>query len=112
MKKSAISFLLLSLALTTTAATNKAAPKAPPETKSTLDASLLKGMAWREVGPYRGGRADSVEGIVGDRNTYYFGSCGGGVRQSSDGRQTWKAVIDGFFGGSIATVALAPPAPA
>ena len=24
------------------------------------DASILKGMQWREVGPYRGGRADAV----------------------------------------------------
>jgi photosystem II stability/assembly factor-like uncharacterized protein len=111
MKQSALVLTLL-LALTTTAA-NKPAPKtAPPEAKPSLDASMLKGMAWREVGPYRGGRADSVEGIVGDRNTYYFGSCGGGVWKSTDGGQNWKAVSDGFFGGSIGAVAVAPSDPA
>ena len=114
MKKSAITILLLSIALTAAATTTKPpSPKAaPPDTKPSLDASLLKGMAWREVGPYRGGRADSVEGIVGDRNTYYFGSCGGGVWKSTDGGQTWKAVSDGFFGGSIGAVAVAPSDPA
>src|SRR5580765_845855 len=111
MKTSACSVFLLSLTFTLTAAT-KPAPKAPPaETKSTLDASMLKGMQWREVGPYRGGRADGVEGVVGDRNTYYFASSGGGVWKSSDGGQSWKPVSDGYFGGSIGAVTVAPSDP-
>ncbi len=76
------------------------------------DVSILKNLAWREVGPYRGGRADGVVGIAGDRNTYYFASCGGGVWKTVDGGQTWKAVSDGFFGGSIGAVAVAPSDPA
>src|SRR5258708_6380654 len=72
---------------------------------------MLKGMQWREVGPYRGGRADAVEGIAGDRNTYYFGSSGGGVWKTSDGGQSWKPVSDGFFGGSIGAVTVAPSDP-
>src|SRR5260221_9173022 len=110
MKQSALVLTLL-LALTTAAATKPAPKTAPADAKTSLDASMLKGMAWREVGPYRGGRADSVEGIVGDRNTYYFGSCGGGVWKSSDGGQNWKAVSDGFFGGSIGAVAVASSDP-
>lgn len=76
------------------------------------DASLLKGMQWREVGPYRGGRADAVVGIADQPETYYFGSTGGGVWKTVDGGQTWKSVSDGFFGGSIGAVAVAPSDPA
>jgi photosystem II stability/assembly factor-like uncharacterized protein len=87
-------------------------PLTPPPDKPALDASIFKALKWREVGPYRGGRADAVEGIAGDRATYYFGSCGGGVWKTTDAGQTWKAVSDGFFGGSIGAVAVAPSDPA
>ena len=73
------------------------------------DVSILKSLAWREVGPYRGGRADAVAGIAGQRDVYYHGSCGGGVWKTTDGGQTWKPVSDGFFGGSIGAVDVAPP---
>ncbi|HEX3110318.1 MAG TPA: glycosyl hydrolase, partial [Thermoanaerobaculia bacterium] len=79
---------------------------------ATPDASMLKGMQWREVGPYRGGRADAVAGIADQPETYYFGSTGGGVWKTTDGGQTWKSVSDGFFGGSIGAVAVAPSDPA
>ncbi len=74
--------------------------------------SILKNLAWREVGPFRGGRADTVVGIAGQRDVYYFGACGGGVWKTIDGGQTWKAVSDGFFGGAIGAVAVAPSDPA
>src|SRR5437660_10963014 len=81
---------------------------AVPSFAATPDVSILKNLAWREVGPFRGGRADAVVGIAADRDTYYFGSCGGGVWKTTDGGQTWRAVSDGFFGGSIGAVAVAP----
>ncbi|HEX9161767.1 MAG TPA: hypothetical protein VF980_08685, partial [Thermoanaerobaculia bacterium] len=52
------------------------------------DVSLLKNLQWREVGPYRGGRADAVAGLADQPNVYYFGSCGGGVWKTTDGGQT------------------------
>jgi photosystem II stability/assembly factor-like uncharacterized protein len=79
---------------------------------ATPDASLLKNLSWREVGPYRGGRADAVAGIPDQPETYYFGSTGGGVWKTTDGGQTWRSVSDGFFGGSIGAVAVAPSDPA
>lgn len=75
-----------------------AAPAVPPE--------LFSSMAWREVGPYRGGRSAAVTGLPGDRNTYYFGSCGGGVWKTTDAGLSWKNVSDGTFGGSIGAVAV------
>jgi photosystem II stability/assembly factor-like uncharacterized protein len=75
------------------------------------DAAILKNLQWREVGPYRGGRADAVEGIANQPNVYYFGATGGGVWKTTDGGQTWKPVSDGFFGGAIGAVAVAPSDP-
>ncbi|MEC7583089.1 MAG: glycosyl hydrolase [Planctomycetota bacterium] len=72
---------------------------------------LLEGCDWREIGPFRGGRSAAVTGIVGDDNTYYFGACGGGVWKTVDAGETWKNVSDGFFGGSVGAVAVAPSQP-
>jgi photosystem II stability/assembly factor-like uncharacterized protein/DNA-binding FrmR family transcriptional regulator len=66
----------------------------------------LEGLEWREIGPWRGGRSAAVAGIPQDRETYYFGSTGGGVWQTRDGGAHWKNVSDGFFGGSIGAVAV------
>src|SRR5438093_13660120 len=76
------------------------------------DVSILKNLQWREVGPYRGGRADAVEGVAGQPDVYYFASTGGGVWKTTDGGQSWKPVSDGFFGGSIGAIAVAPSDPA
>jgi len=69
-------------------------------------------MKWREVGPYRGGRSSAVEGIANQPDVYYFGSSGGGVWKTTDGGRTWNPVSDGFFGGSVGAVAVAPSDPA
>lgn len=103
--------LLVLFALTFTLTASAASKPQPSKAAPALDASQLKSMSWREVGPYRGGRADAVEGIVGDRETYYFGSTGGGVWKTADGGQTWKNVSDGFFGGTIGAIAVAPSDP-
>ena len=78
---------------------------------ATPDVSVLKNLQYREVGPYRGGRADAVEGIPNDPSVYYFGSTGGGVWKTTDGGQTWKPASDGYFGGTIGAIAVAPSDP-
>ena len=80
-------------------------PRDPP---GPVPVTLLESCDWRLIGPFRGGRVSSVTGIVGDRDTYYFGSCGGGVWKTTDGGGSWKCVSDGFFGGSMGAVAVAP----
>ncbi len=77
-----------------------------PLAAGSLDDALFKGLAWREVGPYRGGRSAAVTGIPGDPQTYYFGSTGGGVWKTEDGGTSWENVSDGSFGGSIGSVAV------
>ncbi|MFK8031300.1 MAG: WD40/YVTN/BNR-like repeat-containing protein [Gammaproteobacteria bacterium] len=68
--------------------------------------SELRALEWREVGPYRGGRSAAVTGIPGDEQTYYMGTTGGGVWKTLDAGQSWQNVSDGYFGGSIGSVAV------
>src|ERR1700724_115507 len=43
------------------------------------EAPRFKGMKYRVIGPFRGGRSLTASGIAGDPTTYYFGATGGGV---------------------------------
>lgn len=71
-----------------------------------FDEELFKGLKWREVGPYRGGRSAAVAGIVGQPNVYYFGATGGGVWKTMNGGTSWANISDKYFGGSIGAVAV------
>ncbi|MBA2249752.1 MAG: glycosyl hydrolase [Chitinophagaceae bacterium] len=72
------------------------------------DSILLSKMKYRLVGPFRGGRSGAVAGDYRQKNTFYFGSTGGGVWKTIDGGSNWKNVSDKYFGGSIGAVAVAP----
>ena len=63
---------------------------------------------WREVGPYRGGRSCAVTGVVGKPNLFYFGATGGGIWKTVDGGRSWSNISDGFFGGSVGSITVAP----
>ncbi|HEX9983087.1 MAG TPA: glycosyl hydrolase [Thermoanaerobaculia bacterium] len=104
-----LSAAVLVLALLVSTPVLAAAPPAP--VSATANVSLLDRLSWREVGPFRGGRADAVEGIAGQPNVYYFGSTGGGVWKTTDAGQTWVPVSDGYFGGSVGAIAVAPNDP-
>lgn len=84
----------------------KASAEAPVDTAPAIPESAFQALAWREVGPYRGGRSAAVTGVRGQRDVYYFGSTGGGVWKTKDAGQSWANVSDGFFGGSIGAVAV------
>ncbi|MGA8489108.1 MAG: hypothetical protein WB711_01715 [Terriglobales bacterium] len=71
----------------------------------------FKGMKYRLVGPFRGGRSLTASGVAGDPNTYYFGSTGGGVWKSTDGAMTWTSVFDKETVSSIGSLAVAPSDP-
>jgi photosystem II stability/assembly factor-like uncharacterized protein len=68
----------------------------------------FKGMKYRLVGPFRGGRSLTAAGIPGDPTTYYFGATGGGVWKSTDGAMTWSSVFDKEGSGAIGSIAVAP----
>ena len=49
-----------------------------------------------------------MTGVPGKPNLFYFGSTGGGVWKTLDGGRTWSNISDGYFGGSIGAVSVAP----
>ncbi len=81
-------------------------PRLAAQPTVSLDETLTQALEYRIVGPFRGGRSAAVSGVVGDRNTYYFGATGGGVWKSDDAGGSWRNISDGFFGGSIGAVAV------
>jgi photosystem II stability/assembly factor-like uncharacterized protein len=84
------------------AASDSAASEAPkPEEKA------FKGMRYRLIGPFRGGRSLTAAGIPGDPTTYYFGATGGGVWKSTDGAMTWSSVFDKEGTSAIGSIAVA-----
>src|SRR2546423_7108832 len=68
----------------------------PPRRTATAAVSL-DGLEWRQLGPFRGGRVEAVAGDPRERNTFYFGSGGGGVWETTHGGVDWRQVGDGFF---------------
>ena len=78
------------------------------EAQSQPDAAFLKSFNYRSIGPFRGGRSAAVEGIRGNPTTFYMGATGGGVWRTEDGGSNWQNISDGFFGGSIGAVTVAP----
>ncbi|HEY6945165.1 MAG TPA: hypothetical protein VI431_08490, partial [Candidatus Acidoferrum sp.] len=77
----------------------------------TLDEKALKGMKWRQIGPFRGGRALAVAGVAGDPDTYYFGAVAGGVWKTQNGGLTWTPMTDKTGIMSIGAIAVAPSDP-
>lgn len=72
---------------------------------------LYKGVKWRLVGPFRGGRSGTAVGVPGQPNLYYMGTAGGGVWRTQDGGNSWSCISDGYFGGSIGAVAVSESDP-
>lgn len=90
-------FALLSLALWT-----------PVRANAQVDEKLLRGMQYRLIGPFRGGRVLTVAGIPGDPQTYYFGAASGGVWKSVDAGAHWSSLFDKETTSSIGSIAVAP----
>ena len=74
---------------------------------SQVDTTLIGGMKWRQIGPFRGGRVLAVAGVPGDPNTYYFGAVAGGIFKSTNGGMTWVPTFDHQNVSSIGAIAVA-----
>lgn len=73
---------------------------------------LYEGVKWRCIGPFRGGRSVCASGMVGDPQTYFMGTTGGGLWKTGDAGQHWENVSDGFFKtGSVGAVAVSESSP-
>src|SRR3954465_5584397 len=79
------------------------------------DTTLFAAMQWRNIGPFRGGRADAVAGVTSQPNTYYVGYTGGGVWKTENAGPSWKVISDGPSGagmnGSIGAIAVSESDP-
>ncbi|WP_301920755.1 hypothetical protein, partial [Ferruginibacter sp.] len=49
------------------------------------DSILFGKVKYRQIGPFRGGRSGTVAGSYKNKNTFFFGSAGGGVWKTTDG---------------------------
>ena len=87
--------------------TAAATPASSVQSASTPEDKLFKGMQYRMIGPFRGGRSLTAAGIPDDPTTYYFGATGGGVWKSTDGAMTWSPVFDKEGSSSIGSLAVA-----
>ena len=63
-------------------------------------------ITWRNIGPFRGGRSAAVTGVSGKSNLFYMGSTGGGIWKTTDAGNSWSNISDGFFGGSVGSIAV------
>src|SRR2546426_4921398 len=83
-------------------------PSASPTPTPQIDPKLFSGMQWRQVGPFRGGRALAIEGVPGEPNTWYFGAVAGGAWKTVDGGAKWTPLFDKQDISSIGAIAVAP----
>ncbi|MBL4602418.1 MAG: hypothetical protein JKY84_06725, partial [Emcibacteraceae bacterium] len=78
----------------------------------TVNPSLFSNKEYRQIGPWRGGRATTISGVKGDIFTYYMGAAGGGVWKTTNGGTTWKNISDKDFNvGTIGAVAVSESDP-
>ena len=72
----------------------------------------LEPLKYRNIGPFRGGRANAGTGVIGDPMTYYMGTTGGGVWKTSDAGQHWDNISDGYFKyGSVGAISVSESNP-
>jgi len=85
---------------------------AAPAQENKYAPSLLKGMQWRSIGPYRGGRSTAVAGVTSQPNVFYFGATGGGVWRTNDGGINWQPVADEYLKtGSVGAIGVSESDP-
>jgi photosystem II stability/assembly factor-like uncharacterized protein len=74
--------------------TEPTATAAAPAAEEKKPEDRWKGLTWRSIGPYRGGRVLAVAGVPGDAATYYFGAVAGGIWKTTDSGASWKPIAD------------------
>src|SRR5881409_1492728 len=89
----------------------RSAPSFTPTPPTAINEKLFNGMQWRQIGPFRGGRALTIEGVPGEPDTYYFGAVAGGVWKTIDGGANWTPLFDKEPISSIGAIAVAPSDP-
>ena len=73
--------------------------------------SLLSGLQWRLLGPFRAGRTVAVAGVPSQPNVFYSGAVDGGVWKTDNAGVTWDPIFDDVPVASIGAIAVAPSNP-
>lgn len=104
---------LMALALSGLVAAGLQVSSAQQAGRNSSASDPLKGLRWRSIGPYRGGRSIAVAGVASQPMVYYFGGTGGGVFKTTDGGANWESVSDGqpFGTGTVGAIAVADSDP-
>src|SRR5579864_2913363 len=77
-----------------------------------VDFNAVKDLKYRLIGPFRGGRVDTVTGVTSQPNVYYFGATGGGIWKTTDGGADWQPIADGQLKtGSVGSIAVSESDP-
>ena len=77
----------------------------------TVSASQYAGLAWRFIGPLRGGRTKAIAGVPSAPNRFYIAAVNGGIWRTDDAGRTWRPIFDDQPTGSIGSLAVAPSDP-
>jgi photosystem II stability/assembly factor-like uncharacterized protein len=80
--------------LRTHAAPAGLAPGEQGESTRSLSTDLYAGLAWRNIGPFHGGRISAVSGVIGQPGTFYVGTPMGGVWRTTSAGVTWVPIVD------------------
>uniref|UniRef100_UPI004047D53E WD40/YVTN/BNR-like repeat-containing protein n=1 Tax=Algoriphagus sp. TaxID=1872435 RepID=UPI004047D53E len=105
-------FLMMMLCISSLVATAQKKKAEPIVPVNPSPDSLFSNLKWRNIGPFRGGRANAVSGVVGNDQKFYAGYTGGGLWTTEDGGINWENISDGFFTvGSIGEVAVSESDP-
>src|SRR3954465_15143785 len=99
----------LLLALLPALAAGQRAPQSFDSARYAATARELRGLRWRLVGPFRGGRAVAVVGDPTKPNLFYFGAVNGGVWKTTNAGASWANITDGKSNiSSVGAIAIAP----
>lgn len=116
MKKQLL-FLFCLLSLSAFAQKKKSVQNSDTKTQiatpsNAFNADFFKGLKWRNIGPFRGGRSVACSGVRQNPLVYYMGSTGGGVWKTEDAGISWKNISDGQFKtGSVGAIGVAESDP-
>ena len=86
-----------------------AVPQARDSASRLASDPVLRGLQWRLVGPFRGGRAVAVTGDPVEPRTFFMGAVDGGVWKTIDAGVTWENISDDNSTiASVGAIAVAP----
>src|SRR5215471_3033031 len=97
-----LSVLSLALASTLSLPSHAASPQP-------LSPDLFSGLAWRNIGPFHGGRISGITGAMNQPGVFYAATPQGGIWKTTSAGATWYPIFDAVTDvDSIGSVQVAP----